>query len=195
MPATTPTLAVTGDPEADRLLVDEPLALVIGMLLDQQVPMEWAFRGPATLRARLGGRLDAHQIAAMGEDAFVALCQEKPAIHRFPAAMGKRIHALCRFLVDEYGGDAAAVWAGARSGAELLARVQALPGFGDAKAKIFVAMLAKRFGVRPRGWKAAAAPFSDTAPRSVADIDSPESLARVRAWKKAQKAAGRSKQD
>jgi uncharacterized HhH-GPD family protein len=195
MPATTPTLAVTGDPEADRLLVEEPLALVIGMLLDQQVPMEWAFRGPATLKARLGGRLDAHEIAAMPEDAFVAVCSEKPAIHRFPGSMGARIHQLCRTLVDEYGGDAAAVWTGARTGTELLDRVRALPGFGDEKAKIFVAMLAKRFGVRPRGWKDVTAPFSDATPRSVADIDSPEALARVREWKKAQKAAGKSKQD
>jgi len=195
MPATTPTLAVTGDAEADRLLVQEPLALVIGMLLDQQVPMEWAFRGPSTLKARLGGRLDATAIAAMPEAEFVAVCSEKPAIHRFPGSMGKRTHQLCGFLVDEYGGDAAAVWEGAKTGAELLSRVQALPGFGEEKSKIFVAMLAKRFGVRPRGWKEATAPFSDATPRSVADIDSPESLLRVREWKKAQKAAGKSKQD
>lgn len=195
MPATTPTLAITGDADADRLLVEEPLALVIGMLLDQQVPMEWAFKGPTTLRARLGGRLDAREIAAMPEDAFVAVCSEKPAIHRFPGSMGKRTHALCRFLVDEYDGDAAAVWTGARTGADLLDRVRALPGFGDEKAKIFVALLAKRFGVRPRGWKEVTVPFSDAVPRSVADIDSPEALARVREWKKAQKAAGKSKQD
>ncbi|MBM3659262.1 MAG: Fe-S cluster assembly protein HesB [Actinobacteria bacterium] len=195
MPAPTPTLAVTGDPEADRLLVQEPLALLIGMLLDQQVPMEWAFKGPSTLKARLGGRLDAAAIAAMPEDAFVAVCAEKPAIHRFPGSMGARTHQLCRYLVDEYGGDAAAVWTGAKTGAELLARVRALPGFGDEKSRIFVAMLAKRFGVKPRGWKEATAPFSDARPRSVADIDSPESLLRVREWKKAQKAAGKSKQD
>jgi len=195
MPATSPTLAITGDPDADALLVADPLALTIGMLLDQQVPMEWAFRGPATLKARLGGRLDAIEIAGMPEDAFVAVCAEKPAIHRFPGSMGKRTHQLCRYLVDEYDGDAAAVWTGARSGADLLARVRALPGFGEEKAKIFCAMLAKRFGVKPRGWAQATAPFSDKTPRSVADIDSPESLARVRAWKKAQKAAGKSKQD
>ena len=195
MPATTPTLAVTGDAAADRLLVEEPLALVIGMVLDQQVPMEWAFKGPTTLKARLGGRLDAHEIAAMPEAEFVAVCSEKPAIHRFPGSMGKRTHQLCRYLVDEYDGDAAAVWTDAKSGAALLARVQALPGFGDEKAKIFVAMLAKRFGVTPRGWKQATAPFSDSTPRSVADIGSPEALQRVRAWKKAQKAAGKSKQD
>ena len=192
MPA--PSLAVTGDPDADRLLVTDPLALVIGMLLDQQVPMEWAFKGPATLSARLGG-LDARAIAAMPEADFVAVCAEKPAIHRFPGSMGARVHQCCAYLVAEHGGDAAAVWTGVGTGAELLARVRALPGFGDEKAKIFVALLAKRFGVRPRGWKEAAAPFSDATPRSVADIDSPEALARVRAWKKAQKAAGKSKQD
>ena len=195
MPAKTPTLAVTGDPDADRLLVQEPLALVIGMLLDQQVPMEWAFKGPSTLKARLGGRLDAQAIAAMPEEEFVAVCAEKPAIHRFPGSMGTRTHQLCRYLVDEYDGDASAVWRDAKSGAALLARVRALPGFGEEKAKIFVAMLAKRFGIRPRGWKEATAPFSDATPRSVADIDSPESLLRVREWKKAQKAAGKSKQD
>ena len=188
-------LAVTGDPEADRLVNTEPLAALLGMLLDQQVPMEWAFRGPAALKARLGGRLDATAIAAMPEADFVAVCSAKPAIHRFPGSMGKRVHQLCTVLVDEYDGDAAAVWTDAKSGAALFARVRALPGFGDEKAKIFVAMLAKRFGVTPRGWKQVTVPFSDATPRSVADIDSPESLARVRAWKKAQKAAGRSKQD
>jgi len=190
-----PVLAVTGDPEADRLLVEDPLALLIGMLLDQQVPMEWAFRGPATLKERLGGTLDANAIASMSEDDVVAVFQAKPALHRFPGSMGKRAYALCRFLADEYDGDAAAVWTGAATGADLLARVEALPGFGEEKAKIFVALLAKRFGVRPEGWDAVAAPFSDAQPRSVADIDSAEALEQVRAWKKAQKAAGKSKRD
>jgi uncharacterized HhH-GPD family protein len=188
-------LAVTGDPDSDRLLVEDPLALVIGMLLDQQVPMEWAFRGPAKLKERLGGTLDATAIAAMSEDDVVAAFQTKPALHRFPGSMGKRTSALCRFLTDEYGGDAAAVWTGAATGDELLSRVEALPGFGEEKAKIFVALLAKRFGVRPEGWEAAAAPFSDATPRSVADIDSADALEQVRAWKKAQKAAGKSKRD
>jgi uncharacterized HhH-GPD family protein len=194
-PRTKPVLAVTGDPDADRLLVEDPLALVIGMLLDQQVPMEWAFRGPARLKERLGGTLDANAIAAMSEDDVVAAFQVKPSLHRFPGSMGKRTYALCRYLADEYGGDAAAVWTDATSGADLVARVQALPGFGQEKAKIFVALLAKRFGVRPLGWEQAAAPFSDATPRSVADIDSPEALEQVRAWKKAQKANGKSKQD
>ena len=189
-----PVLAITGDADADALLVADPLALVIGMLLDQQITMEMAFRGPARLRERLGG-LDAAAIAAMPADAFLAAFSEKPALHRFPGSMAARTQALCAFLAEEYGGDAAAVWTGVGSGAELLDRVRALPGFGDEKAKIFVALLAKRFGVRPRGWQQACSPFSDDEPRSVADIDSPEALARVRAWKKAKKAAGKSKQD
>jgi uncharacterized HhH-GPD family protein len=190
-----PTLPITGDADADRLLATDPLALLIGMLLDQQVPMEWAFRGPATLRRRLGESLDAGAIAAMSEDDVVACFVEKPAVHRYPAAMAKRVHALCTHLVDEYGGDAGAVWARVATGDELLARLRALPGFGEEKSKIFLALLAKRFGVRPAGWEAAAAPFSDDVPRSVADIDSAESLARVREWKKAQKARGKSKAD
>jgi uncharacterized HhH-GPD family protein len=188
-------IPVTGDPEADQLLADDPLALLVGMLLDQQVPMEWAFRGPLTLRGRLGGRLDATSIAAMDVDEFEALFRAKPALHRFPGSMAKRTHALCCYLVEEYGGDAAAVWATAATGDELLARLRALPGYGDEKAKIFLAMLAKRFGVAPAGWREAAGPFGDDTPRSVADIHDTESLARVREWKKARKAAGRSKQD
>ena len=190
-----PVLAVTGDPDADALLVSDPLALLIGMLLDQQVPMEWAFRGPSTLKLRLGGNLDAPAIAAMPVDDVVAVFSAKPALHRFPGAMAKRTHALCTHLVDHYGGDAANVWKDAASGAELLDRLSALPGYGLEKAKIFLALLAKRLGVRPPGWEAAAAPFSDSTPRSVADIDSPESLARVREWKRAQKAKGKTKAD
>jgi len=190
----SPTLAITGDAAADALLVSDPLALVIGMLLDQQITMEMAFRGPARLRERLGG-LDAAAIAAMAPDRFLAAFSEKPALHRFPGSMGARTQALCQYLTDEYGGDASALWAGVATGTELFDRVRALPGFGDEKAKIFVALLGKRFGVRPQGWEVACAPFSDAEPRSVADIDSAEALARVRAWKKAKKAAGRTKQD
>jgi uncharacterized HhH-GPD family protein len=117
----------------------------------------------------------------------------KPALHRFPGSIAKRTHALCRFVVEKYGGDAAAVWADAKTGEELVARVQELPGFGEEKAKIFSALLAKRFEVRPPGWETATTPFSDAVPRSVADIDSPEALEQVRAWKKAQKSAGKTK--
>ena len=164
------------------------------MLLDQQVPMEWAFRGPATLVNRLGG-LDAGAVADMDPEAFLEACQAKPAIHRFPRSMAGRIQDLCRHLVDHHGGDAADIWRGASDGADLSRRLRALPGYGAEKTMIFVAILAKRMGVAPEGWEAAAGPFADDVPRSVADIDSPEALATVRAWKKAQKAAGKSKQD
>jgi uncharacterized HhH-GPD family protein len=192
---TEPALPVTGDPEADKLLVDDPLALTIGMLLDQQVPMEWAFSGPLRLRDKLGGRLDAAEIAALDPATLEAMFKGPPALHRYPGSMAKRTQALCQYVVDNYGGDAAAVWAGVDDGAELLLRVRALPGFGADKSKIFTAMLAKRFGVRPPGWEQATAPFSDDQPRSVADIDSPETLQRVRSWKKAMKAQGKTKSD
>lgn len=194
MPSQTGSLAITGDPDADRLLNTDPLALLIGMLLDQQVPMEWAFRGPATLVSRLGG-LDAGAVADMDPEAFLEACRAKPAIHRFPKSMAGRIQDLCRHLVDHHGGDAADVWRGASDGADLSRRLRALPGYGAEKTMIFVAILAKRMSVAPEGWEAAAGPFADDVPRSVADIDSPEALATVRAWKKAQKAAGKSKQD
>ena len=194
MPSQTGSLAVTGDPAADHLLNTDPLALLVGMLLDQQVPMEWAFRGPATLVNRLGG-LDAGAVADMDPEAFLEACQAKPAIHRFPRSMAGRIQDLCRHLVDHHGGDAADIWRGASDGADLSRRLQALPGYGAEKTMIFVAVLAKRMGVAPEGWEAAAGPFADDVPRSVADIDSPEALATVRAWKKAQKAAGKSKQN
>jgi uncharacterized HhH-GPD family protein len=192
---TEPTLPVTGDPEADKLLVDDPLALTIGMLLDQQVPMEWAFSGPLRLRDKLGGRLDATEIAALDPGDLEAMFKGPPALHRYPGSMANRTQALCQYLVDHYGGDAAAVWTGVDDGGELLRRVRALPGFGTDKARIFTALLAKRFGVRPPGWEEATAPFSDDQPRSVADIDSVESLQRVRSWKKAMKAQGKTKAD
>ena len=185
----------TANDEADQLLTENPFALMLGMLLDQQVPMEWAFRGPFKLKERLGGTLDAGAIAAMPVDDLVAVFTEKPALHRFPGAMAKRTHALCSHLVEHYGGDAANVWKDAASGAELFGRLSDLPGYGTEKAKIFLAVLAKRLGVQPPGWEEAARPFSDATPRSVADIDSPESLARVREWKRSQKAMGKSKAD
>lgn len=157
--------------------------------------MEWAFRGPMTLRERLGGELDAEAIANMDVEEFVAVCAEKPAIHRFPAAMGRRIHELCNELVEHYGGDAGAVWRDVDDARELHRRLRQLPGYGEEKTKIFIAILAKRLGIRPEGWEEVAAPFSDDQPRSVADVDSEESLGRVREWKKAMKAAKRSKQD
>jgi uncharacterized HhH-GPD family protein len=194
-PAPSALVPVTGNPEADELLSEDPLALMIGMLLDQQIPMEWAFTGPLTLRERMGGQLDAARIAATAPDEFAAIFKGPPALHRFPGSMGKRTQALCQYLVDHYGGEAAAVWSGVDDGRELVKRVRALPGFGGEKSKIFSAMLAKRFGVRPPGWKEATAPFSDDEPRSVADIDSAESLQRVRNWKRMMKAEKKAKTD
>jgi uncharacterized HhH-GPD family protein len=188
------TLYITGDETADELLNTDGNALLLGMLLDQQVPMEWAFKGPATLRDRLG-HLDPAKIAAMDVDEFVAVCCEKPAIHRFPGSMGKRIHAVCTALVDDYDGDATNLWADVADGTELYRRLKALPGYGDEKSKIFVALLAKTQGVAPDGWQRAAGKFGDDVPRSVADIHDETSLGEVREWKKAQKAAKKDKQD
>jgi uncharacterized HhH-GPD family protein len=190
----TASIPITGDPAADELLVTDPLALVIGMLLDQQVPMEWAFRGPSTLRDRLG-RLDASAIAAMPVDDLEAVFKEKPALHRYPGSMAKRTHALCEQVVAEYDGDAGNIWKGVKDPQVLFDRIRALPGYGEEKAKIFLAILGKRLKVAPKGWEQCAAPFSDDKPRSVADIDSAENLLRVREWKQAQKAAKKSKAD
>ena len=186
---------ITNHDDANAFLVADPLALVLGMLLDQQVPMEWAFRSPFTLAMRLGERFDPAHIAAMDPEDLVAVFCEKPALHRYPAAMARRAHAVCMHLVEHHGGDAAGLWRGVRSGDALYARVSALPGFGEEKAKIFVALLAKRFGKAPAGWEAAAAPFGDDQPRSAADVSSRQAFDEVRAWKKAQKAAKKSKAD
>ncbi len=188
------TFPVTGDPEADQLLVDDPLALLIGMLLDQQVPMEWAFKGPATLKGRLG-RLDAHEIAAMEPEALDEVFRTKPAVHRFPSAMAKRTHAMCQHLVDEYDGNAAKIWQRQKDPQVVFDRIRALPGYGEEKARILLAILGKRLGKAPAGWEKLAGPFGDPTPRSVADIDSREAFNRVRAWKKEQKAKGRAKSD
>jgi uncharacterized HhH-GPD family protein len=195
MTTDTGTIPVTGEPDADRLLIENPLALLVGMLLDQQVPMGWAFRGPFTLRERLGGSLDAEAIAAMGPDKIEAIFRDKPAMHRYPGSMGQRTHALCAFVVEHYGGDAGAIWRDAPSGQELYRRLRELPGFGEEKAKIFLAILGKRLGQAAPGWEEAAAPFSDATPRSVADVDSKESLERVREFKKARKAEKKGKAD
>ncbi len=188
------TLRITGDEAADRLLNSDGTALLIGMLLDQQVPMEWAFRGPATLAERMGG-LEAGRISAMDKEEFVSICAAKPAIHRFPASMGRRIHDLCTVLVEDYGGDGANVWADVESATELRGRLSGLPGFGVEKTKIFIALLAKRMNLSPVGWQEAASPFSDDEPRSAADVHDDASLTRVREWKRSQKAKGKSKQD
>jgi uncharacterized HhH-GPD family protein len=180
-------LFITGDAETDTLLNGDGTALLIGMLLDQQVPMEWAFMGPRTLRERLG-HLDARRIAALDEDEFVAVCCAKPAIHRFPAVMGRRIHAMCCVLTDRYEGRTERLWHDAATGTELYDRLRELPGFGEEKAQIFVALLAKQLGVRPDGWEQAAGAYAEEGYRSVADVTDPASLQKVRDFKKAKKA-------
>jgi uncharacterized HhH-GPD family protein len=180
-------LYFTADPAANRLLAEQPLALMLGMLLDQQVTMEWAFAAPLLLAQRLGvDHLDAAAIAAMDPVDLEAVFRDKPALHRYPASMAKRTHDLCRYLVDDYDGRAEAVWAGATSGDELLARVNALPGFGKDKARIFVGVLGKRLGVQPPGWEQVAADWA-----SIADVDSFERIAEIREKKRAAKAAKR----
>ncbi|GAA3635985.1 HhH-GPD-type base excision DNA repair protein [Microlunatus ginsengisoli] len=186
---TTP-IRLTGDEAADALLSSDDNALLIGMLLDQQVPMEKAFSGPLVIAERMGGRLDPAAIAECSEEDFVALCSQRPAIHRFPGSMAKRVRQLCLVLVDSYGGQASNVWAGAESGTELKRRLQTLPGFGAEKAAIFVAVLGKQRGVTPPGWAEAAGQFGEPGVfRSVADIVDADSLARVRDTKKSVKAA------
>ena len=185
-------LHLTQDPDADRLLAEDPLALLIGMVLDQQIPLERAFRSPLDLRGRLGGVLDPGAIAAMDPDALASVFGAKPALHRFPGSMARRVQDLCRLVASDFGGDAAVIWTTAPDGATLLARVKALPGFGEQKARIFVALLGKQLGVRPDGWEAASAPFGeDGTYQSIADIDSPESLAKVRHYKQQMKAAAK----
>ena len=186
------SLPLTGDDAADALLADDPLALLIGMLLDQQVPMEKAFRGPYDLKERLGGRLDAAEIAAADPDELAAVFARRPALHRFPGSMAARTQELCRHLVEHHGGRAEAVWTDAADGADLFARVRALPGFGEQKARIFVALLAKSLGVTPPGWEEAAGSYAGRGWFSVADVDGPDSLARVREHKRAMKAEAKS---
>jgi len=181
VPVKTP---FTGDADADALLTDNPFALMLGMLLDQQVPMEWAFRAPALLAERLGGPLEPRAIAQMDPVDLEALFRAKPALHRYPGSMAKRAHALSLALAEHYGGDAANVWRDARSGDELLERLRALPGFGNDKARIFVGLVGKRLGVRPPGWEQAAADWP-----SIADVDSYERVTEIREQKRAMKAA------
>ncbi|WP_225832948.1 HhH-GPD-type base excision DNA repair protein [Streptomyces sp. NK08204] len=188
------TLHLAQDPQADALLGRSPLAALTGMLLDQQIPMEWAFKGPATIARRMGADdLDAHEIAVMDPEAFSAKLSEKPAVHRYPGSMAKRVQQLCQYLVEHYDGDAEAVWRGVDSGAELLRRLEDLPGFGRQKAQIFLALLGKQLGVSPEGWREAAGAYGEPGSfRSVADITGPESLAKVRAHKQEMKAAAKS---
>ena len=192
-------LHITGDDAADELLTNDPLALLIGMLLDQQVAMETAFAGPLKIQQRTGS-LDAGTLAAYDPNALTAVFKETPAVHRFPGSMAARVQSLCRALVDEWGGDAAALWTTpvpehveGPDGATVLKRLKALPGFGEQKAKIFLALLGKQYGFSGAGWREASAPYGeDRSFRSVADIVSPESLTKVREHKRAMKAAAKS---
>jgi uncharacterized HhH-GPD family protein len=182
-------LALAQDPEADALLSRDPLALLIGMVLDQQIPLEWAFKGPLHMTQRLGRDLDAADIAARDPDELAKLFATPPAIHRFPGSMAGRVQQMCRVIADDYGGDAEAVWRDAKDGADLLKRIEALPGFGKQKAKIFVALLGKQLGVKAKGWREAAGEFGEAKTyRSVADIKDGTSLEKVRAYKKEMKA-------
>ncbi|MEU2773207.1 HhH-GPD-type base excision DNA repair protein [Streptomyces sp. NPDC007162] len=191
--AAAPALRLAQDAEADELLSRSRLAALVGMLLDQQVPMEWAFKGPTTIARRMGTEdLDAHEIAAQDPEAFAALLSEKPAVHRYPGSMAKRIQQLCQYLVEHYDGDAEGIWRDVDGGAELSKRLQDLPGFGKQKAQIFLALLGKQLGVRPKGWREAAGVYGEaSAFRSVADITGPESLAKVRAHKQEMKAVAK----
>ncbi|MBM3683090.1 MAG: Fe-S cluster assembly protein HesB [Actinobacteria bacterium] len=193
-----PSFFVTGDADADAFLATDPLALVVGMLLDQQIPIESAFAAPRRLADRLAAldvAWEAGAIAAVDASVFLDVFGRRPALHRFPRAMATRVQAMCAAVAEDLDGDVARLWRTASDGATLHAALCALPGFGDEKARILLAVLAKRFGVRPSGWQDACAPFGDDQPRTVADICDPTSLQAVRAWKKAQRAAGRTKAD
>jgi uncharacterized HhH-GPD family protein len=183
-------LHITGDEHADQVLTDDPFALVVGMLLDQQYPMEHAFRGPAKILDRFG-TLDPATIAAADPEEFAVMASTPPAIHRYGRSMAGRVQSLAQIVTDTYGGRAERLWTEASSGADLLARVMALPGFGKQKAQIFTALLAKQVDVRPEGWEQAVGDYAEDGFRSVADVVDPASLQKVRDYKKAKKAAAR----
>jgi uncharacterized HhH-GPD family protein len=188
-------LHISGDAEADALLSKDPLALLIGMVLDQQVTMEKAFTSPAELAKRLGRPLDAAAIAAMPLEELTEVFKERPALHRYPGSMAGRIQEVCRVIAQDYGDKAEAIWAGVTTGDELVGRLKSLPGFGEQKSKIFAALLGKQLGIRPEGWQDATKPYGDDgAYLSAADITSPESLEKVRANKRAIKAKARPKE-
>ena len=186
------TIHITGDDAADQVLTDSPFALLAGMMLDQQYPMEHAFRGPAKVLGRFGS-LEPSAIAAADPDEFAALCSTPPAIHRFPGSMATRLQSLAAVVEEKYEGHTERIWTEAASGTELLARVMELPGFGKQKAQIFVALLAKQLGVRPEGWEEAVGAYADDGFRSVADVVDPASLQKVRDFKKAKKAEAKAK--
>ncbi len=183
---------IAGDAKSDVVLDDYPFALLAGMMLDQQFPMERAFAGPAKILERFGS-LDPAEIAAADPEEFADLCSRPPAVHRFPGSMAARIQALAAQVTEEYDGRTERLWEEATSGKELLKRLQALPGFGKQKSQIFVALLGKQLGVRPEGWAEAAGDYAEPGSfRSVADVVDGSSLEKVRAFKKQKKAAARS---
>ena len=184
-------LTIAQDPAADKILSENPFALLTGMLLDQQYPMEHAFRGPAKILERFG-TLDPAKIADAEPEGFADLCSTAPAIHRYGRSMAGRVQELARYVVDEYDGDASRLWTEAKSGADLMKRLRALPGYGEQKAKIFTALLAKQLDVKPRGWTTVVGDYGKKGYRSVADVVDAESLGKVRAFKKAKKAAAAS---
>ena len=181
---------ITGDDQADQVLEESSFALLLGMLLDQQYPMEHAFRGPAKILDRFGS-LDPGEIAAAEPESFASLCSEPPAVHRFPGSMAQKVQAVARILVEEYDGAAERIWTGAADAQDLLKRMTALPGFGKQKAQIFIALLAKQRGVRPDGWETVVGDYSQEGYRSVADVVDTASLEKVRAYKKEKKAAAK----
>jgi uncharacterized HhH-GPD family protein len=182
-------IQLSGNPAADKLLTDDPLALVIGMVLDQQIPLEKAFTSPFELKERLGGSLDVAKIAAMDPDALADIFAARPALHRFPRSMASRVQAVCRLITDTYHGDASAIWTSAADSKELLANVRALPGFGAQKARIFIALLGKQLGLKTPGWQKVSTPYGQPGTfQSVADIDSPAALLKVRQFKQKKKA-------
>ncbi|WP_049573027.1 HhH-GPD-type base excision DNA repair protein [Nonomuraea sp. SBT364] len=185
-------IQLTQRAEADELLGRSPLALLVGMLLDQQVPMEWAFTGPHTISERLGHELTAEEIAAYDPEAFTALLAAKPAVHRYPKSMAARVQQLAAYLVEHYDGKPERIWIEAADGKQLLKRLMELPGYGKQKAQIFLALLGKQLGVQPQGWREAAGPYGEQGSyRSVADVVDADSLGRVRAAKQAAKRAAK----
>ncbi|SNY15265.1 uncharacterized HhH-GPD family protein [Paractinoplanes atraurantiacus] len=188
------TISLPIEAEANKLLSSDPLALLIGMVLDQQIPLEKAFTSPWVLAQRLGHAYTAEELADFDPEALIAIFAEPPALHRFPKAMAARVQEVCRALVDRYDGDAANLWAGVEDGGELIKRVASLPGFGKQKSQIFVALLGKQYGVEPSGWREAAGGYgAEGSFKSVADIVDGESLGKVRAYKKEMKAAAKAK--
>jgi uncharacterized HhH-GPD family protein len=187
-----PELHIAQHQEADKLVSQDPLALLIAMVLDQQIPLEKAFRSPYDLKERLGGRLDAAEIAGMDPDRLAKIFSTPPALHRFPGSMAGRVQEMCRVVAKDFNGDAAAVWSRAKTGADLLKGLKQLPGFGDQKARIFLALLGKQLKVRPKGWEEAAGAYGEKGTlRSIADITGPETLEKVRAFKREMKAAAK----